>query len=427
MKRRAAGGPVDVAAEACFNTIAILSQDWRHFHRPGAILPLARYGSLLLLERPADPVVTAITRPRRLWEGLTGGGRVKPLAPGVYSARPFLLINDILSLKVPGGMRFNRRPLRRMLSKWKENCKAPDGPTVLWIYHPLQLNWIGTLDEDLVVYECYDDHSAAKKLSARMKLLIDRSERLLAQRAHLIIATSKTLADKMRPLNPSVHLMPNGVDYAFFSRAAEPDITLDSRVVRLSRPVIGYLGTIHQETDLALLDWLAGRNPHWSLVLVGPLQLKPSQAEWAPYRRLSSRPNVHNLGWVEFEELIPICAAFDVGVIPYREDSLFNRAVFPNKLHEYLAMGKPVVATALPELLPFASHIVLAESPEAFEVAIRSAIESDGPELIEKRMRLAYEYRWERRAEAIADLIGDALRRREFLFAPKDNIVSKGG
>ena len=69
-------------------------------------------------------------------------------------------------------------------------------------------------------------------------------------------------------------------------------------------------------------------------------------------------------------------AAFDVAVIPYRENA-YTASCFPLKTFEYLAAGKPVVATGLPELRGLEPHVVVADGPEAFVDAVERAL-ADG-------------------------------------------------
>jgi hypothetical protein len=60
---------------------------------------------------------------------------------------------------------------------------------------------------------------------------------------------------------------------------------------------------------------------------------------------------------------------FNVCTIPYIRNRL-SESIFPLKLFEYLAAGRQVVATALPELQPFSKYIRIADSPQDFLKAL---------------------------------------------------------
>ena len=81
-----------------------------------------------------------------------------------------------------------------------------------------------------------------------------------------------------------------------------------------------------------------------SFVLVGPEQSDVSL--------LKTCPNIHLLGQRPHDEVPAYVNAFDVALIPYRLAE-YTANVYPTKLNEYLVMGKPVVATDLPEIRRF--------------------------------------------------------------------------
>ena len=76
------------------------------------------------------------------------------------------------------------------------------------------------------------------------------------------------------------------------------------------------------------------------------------------------------LGPKPYDELPRYVAAFDVGIIPYAANS-YTPSCFPLKLYEYLAAGKPVVASGLPALAGMEPRRrARAEGVESFVAAI---------------------------------------------------------
>ena len=124
-------------------------------------------------------------------------------------------------------------------------------------------------------------------------------------------------------------------------------------------------------------------------------------------------PNVNLVGWVDREQLPGYCKAFDVCVIPYRVDSEFNRYVNPDKLHEYTAMGKPVVSTDIPEVHSYEHIIKIAKTPAEFVRCIEQALAEDSPIRVQERLRVAEENSWAARVRQHLDIIEAVLEAKQ--------------
>src|SRR5262249_7417480 len=129
-------------------------------------------------------------------------------------------------------------------------------------------------------------------------------------------------------------------------------------------------------------------------------------------KSLKKLPNVHLTGAKPHEELPKYIGQFDVGIVPYLHSD-YTRTVVPTKIIEYLAMGKPVVSTDLPEVSAFnEKHGVIITSPNepgVFLSSIEAALESPHPEHQEKRREVATLSGWENRFAAMCNVIENAL------------------
>jgi hypothetical protein len=93
----------------------------------------------------------------------------------------------------------------------------------------------------------------------------------------------------------------------------------------------------------------------------------------------------------------------DVCLLPYKAND-YTKYIYPLKLNEYLAGGKPIVGTAIRSLLDFAHVIKLASTQEEWS---RALTESLAPEVvsidqIEKRQNIARQVDWETLVHTIA-------------------------
>jgi glycosyltransferase involved in cell wall biosynthesis len=120
---------------------------------------------------------------------------------------------------------------------------------------------------------------------------------------------------------------------------------------------------------------------------------------------LKDLPNVRLLGHKAYSELPAYLNCFNVAVIPFKNNEL-TRGVNPVKLYEYLAAGKPVVSSDLPEVRSFQPLVSIAGEPDQFVKKIEEELAADSPGKAAERLRVAGLNSWEARADAAVDIIG---------------------
>ena len=74
---------------------------------------------------------------------------------------------------------------------------------------------------------------------------------------------------------------------------------------------------------------------------------------------------------------------------------------YPRKIDEYLAVGKPVVATKTDAMAIFSNYCFLTETKQDYIEKIQEAIETDTQELRELRKSFAATHTWENSVKAI--------------------------
>jgi glycosyltransferase involved in cell wall biosynthesis len=124
-------------------------------------------------------------------------------------------------------------------------------------------------------------------------------------------------------------------------------------------------------------------------------------------RELASRSNVHWLGLQSYAALPRVVAAFDVALIPYLEND-YTRSCFPLKVYEYLAAGKPVVATGLPELAKLAPDVLLTAGTDQAVAAVELVLAEDDAARA-RRIARAAANTWETRTSRLLALVRDEL------------------
>jgi glycosyltransferase involved in cell wall biosynthesis len=390
---------------APFSIVCISSQEWREHlptNRQQIMLRAARRGHDVLF------VEAGHFFGKHLWRLLRGPER-RSLARRLFSTEEVLpnvrLRKDVNLL--PWGTRYriasrlNALPTGLLLTRLTRGLPQP---AVLWLYHPTSVTLAGRCNEALVVYDCVDDY-AEQAGDHRRAALIAREDARTGRTARLVFATTTTLYERHRATNEQTHLVPNVADYEHFARAADATIKA-LEVSRLARPVIGFAGNFTgSKVDFDLIAGVAQARPNWTILLIGPADDASSKQE---LQRLAGKANVDWVGRQPYEDLPRYIAAFDVGIIPYVSNA-YTRSCFPLKLYEYLAAGKPVVASGLPDLAGMEPDVVLVDGLDEFVHAVQQALNQGGSADIQRRQTLAAQNTWDDRAERLLELVSGVL------------------
>jgi O-antigen/teichoic acid export membrane protein/glycosyltransferase involved in cell wall biosynthesis len=279
------------------------------------------------------------------------------------------------------------------------------GPSVcLWLYDTEAAEYLSAFPEAFVLYDCVDDH-AAQAGAERNRQRVGEEEALILQRARLVTVTSRRLYALKSPHNSATHLVLNAGDVALYS---QPPGTAPQKLQAISHPIFGMVGALDSyKIDFPLLIDAARRRREWQFVFIGSPLIGADKHD---LQQLVSLPNVHLLGTVPREAVPRFVQSFDVCVIPYRA-SQYNEASFPLKFWEFMATGKPIIASGVPELTPYGELISYVHTADEFIQAaeqwiLRPAYKRD------ERVFLAQEHSWEQRAAAVLALLEQRFERR---------------
>jgi len=215
-------------------------------------------------------------------------------------------------------------------------------------------------------------------------------EKAMIRKADLVVANSEFLANYARAYNPNSYYVGQGCDSALFNPEKTTGMPEEMNKIREQfKTVVGYIGALRSlRIDLPLLEYLALNRQAWALVLIGPEDSDFSHS------RLHNMPNVFFLGSRKESELPAFIQGFDVAINPQLSNEI-TRGNYPRKIDEYLAMGKPIVATKTEAMEMFTGVCYLAQTRDEYLKFIEEAAVSDRAELRKKRIGIAREHSWE--------------------------------
>lgn len=283
----------------------------------------------------------------------------------------------------------------------RELSKLRFSRPVLYIWHPNCLDLIGQFGESLVVYHKYDNYAGYFGGSGNP----DPREAELIKKADLFFVTSRGLYDLHKEDRGDIHIVPNGVDYDFFSKDMSE---IPEDIAGIPEPRIGYVGVINEKVDFDLLAYLCDSRPNWSIVLVGPE--KVTRPEFSvSLKRLKEKRNCYFLGQKDIAAVPSYMRALNVCMMCYLVND-WTYYGYPLKMHEYLACGKPVLSADLPAVREFEGVVKIPCSKvEWLDLLDQYITKGDSQTDILGRLEVAKQNSWAVRIETIVALIKDKL------------------
>jgi teichuronic acid biosynthesis glycosyltransferase TuaH len=218
-----------------------------------------------------------------------------------------------------------------------------------------------------------------------------RAYEQVAARKRRLVAVSNAIVERVAPRGPSA-VVPNGVDPEIWLQPGAPPAWL----AELPGPRLLYIGTLDSRLDVEAVRAVARAWPQGSVILVGPLtepdHLAPILAE----------PNVVLREPVARQQVAALAHAADACLVPHNRTPL-TEAMSPLKLYEYLAAGRPIVATDLEPVRRVEGPVTRVSAGGDFVAGVGAALAA-GPVSETQRQATIATNSWSSRSAAVKDL-----------------------
>lgn len=258
-------------------------------------------------------------------------------------------------------------------------------PILLIAYTPTKtsLDLIKNLKPVKIVYDCVLNFENFPGIPKD----IDKTENDLINISDVLIVDSIHLLQKHTNKKADIIQIPAAVHFERFNQIYEEKI-INSKVKK-----VAYFGGI----DNYRIDWEIVKSLlsfNITVEFIGPAP------EGIPIKH---NKFIHKQ-MVAHQDLPNILLESDALILPYKVTE-FTKGTFPAKLFECFATGKPIVATALPDLVVFNNVIDIGENVDSFTEKVIKAISSDHPNRREQRLELAKENSWEYRCNTYKEVL----------------------
>ena len=272
---------------------------------------------------------------------------------------------------------------------------------ILWIAIPTAAGMIGAFDESAVVYHVSDKYDANTMDHVTDPALIRHLHEQAIDAADLVLYSGRKLFNEATRGCERSHLLEQGVDYDHWRRVSNGNIDVAPEIAKIPQPRLGYFGAVEPWlVDQELIKRASHERPQWQWIFIG------NKSRGLDIEEL---PNIHFLPPVPYAELPSYAAGFDVCVLPWETEQSFTSYGSAIKVREYLATGKPVVISPLPEYEPMRDVLRIGRTPDDFIRLVEEALHDKDPANAKRRQDAVAGGTWDARAEWVSDLIEKVL------------------
>ena len=234
---------------------------------------------------------------------------------------------------------------------------------IFWYYTPMALAFTKFFKPKVTVYDCMDELSAFKFAPQELKTF----EQELLDKAEIVFTGGNSLYEAKKHQHHNIFSFPSSIDKNHFMQARR-NIEQPEDQFNIPFPRLGFFGVIDERFDIDLIEQVATMRPEWQIILIGPVvKIDPAT--------LPKNSNIHYLGGKSYQELPAYLGGWDISLIPFAINES-TKFISPTKTPEYLAAGKPVISSAIRDVInPYSDNDLVHIIYDAFDLVEKATQE----------------------------------------------------
>ena len=292
-------------------------------------------------------------------------------------------------------MKIQYQAINKYFTKSKKNI-------VLIVYPPSKHlpDAIKTIRHDLLIADFEDDTAERKTDKNEKNQILENYKKILPQ-CKWIFSTSPSINQKYKGYaGQEISFLPSGVDIHNFQANSHKKLFKKN-----NRKVVGYIGIINKEIDVDLLEYILASYPGVDFIMIG----HAANERLIDINKLTAQyGNLHYLDERNYKDIPGYMSDFDV-LINIKKNDYTTAGGESQKIYEYLLTGKPIVSTPVPPADRFTDLMYVASDKFQFAEFLKIALEEDNVELREKRVKVAQDNSWAKRADVVLDKVSGLL------------------
>lgn len=267
---------------------------------------------------------------------------------------------------------------------------------VLIVSRPEHQGWIKRFNFHVSLYDVRDSyvHYPNNWKQGAEKYLA--YEAALMKAVDAVICVSRPLYERALKENERSYFIPNGIDYDFFAKEVVQETKQSDALL---------IGSLDERVRF---DWIleaARKLPDVKFKIAGPIKTR-DENDLKIVGQLKSLENVEFSGEVAFDDFPKVIAKAKVALLPYKVNDWTN-ATSPIKLFQYLACGKAIVSSRLPQCIEQEDLLYLADDAQSFAHEIKKALAESADAMLLRRQAVAQKSTWQDRAQGWKVVLDD--------------------
>ncbi len=211
-----------------------------------------------------------------------------------------------------------------------------------------------------LIYEYIDELEIFHMYGPEM----EKDHQELLQKADTTVCTATKLFEQVKGKAKNPIISTNAGDYDFFAKTEQFEINdLIKDKIKNYDCILGYYGAVAKWYDYELVKKVANMKKNWLWVIVG--------INYDGTLDKSGILDIENVLYIPPQpyKLLPsFLKAFDIATIPFIINEI-TLSTSPVKLFEYMASGKPIIASKMPECLKYESVKTYSDADEFVKYA----------------------------------------------------------